>query len=147
MSVACTYVSGFHILVCVLLFPFFSVVRLLYLLCLSRVCYTLGRHERRGLFVTLLLFVVDPSGYRAVSILCHNTYKTVNYHPAHEFLFEHMLEVFKLFLTSIFFFFNFSFFEVKSTYKLCSWTVPVAVPIYEHLLMYEYLLLLVLLYL
>ena len=71
VSVACTYVSAFDIFGLCFAFSFFSVVRLLYLSCLSRVCYTLGRHERRGLSFTLLLFVVDPSGYRAVLILCH----------------------------------------------------------------------------
>ena len=41
---------------------------------ISRFYYTLGRYERRGLSVTLLLFIVDPSGYRDVLLLCHNTY-------------------------------------------------------------------------
>ena len=77
VSVACTYVSP---LTFAFVFRFFRFVnfRLLYLFCLS--CYTLGRHERRGLFVTLLLFIVDPLGYRGVLLLCHS------YRPAHAFV-------------------------------------------------------------
>ena len=41
----------------------------------------LGRHERRGLFATLLLlFVVDRFVYHVVLLLCHS------YRPAHAFV-------------------------------------------------------------
>ena len=48
-------------------------------------------------------------------------------------VFERMLDVFKLLLTSIVFFIYLSFFEVNSTSTICSRTAAVAAPINDHL--------------
>ena len=78
MSVACTYVSPFDVLVYVLLFASIY-FRLWSVPILSVVFAALGRHERRGLFVTLLLFIVDRS--EAIALCCSFVIRR-NYHPA-----------------------------------------------------------------